>query len=71
MVKPMPLALRELVGDQPRYTLVELVETRRQILRFARSVPIGPARNHHRQIAWSLRALFRDDAWRAAHVVKD
>jgi hypothetical protein len=68
MIKTMPLALRELVGDQPRYPIAELMEMRRQILRFARSTPPGPERDKHLQIAVSLGRLFRDKAWRNAHV---
>jgi hypothetical protein len=62
----MPLVNRQPEEqDHPRYCIAELVETRRQILRYARSIPVGPQRNHHRQIELSLRALFRDPAWLA------
>jgi hypothetical protein len=52
-----------------RYSRAELVELRRQVLRFARSVPPGPARNQHRQIAFSLRRLFRTKAWLDVHAI--
>lgn len=67
----MPSVARKLVLDQPLYSRAELVEHRRNILRYARSFPPGPERNQHRQIALSLRALFRDREWRQAHVLKD
>jgi hypothetical protein len=59
------------VAEPPLYSATELVEKRRSILRYARSFPPGTERNYHRQIAWSLRALFRNAAWLAAHTVKD
>ena len=57
--------------DPPLYTRLELVEHRRNILRYARSFPPGPERNQHRQIALSLRALFRNRSWLEGHVQKD
>jgi hypothetical protein len=67
----MPSVARTLVVDRPLYSKAELVEHRRNILRYARSFPPGPERNQHRQIAYSLRALFRDSEWLQAHVLKD
>jgi hypothetical protein len=32
--------------------------------------PPGPQRNHHRQIALSLRSLFKNKAWLDAHTVE-
>jgi hypothetical protein len=64
----MPAALRKAPDDQPHYSVAEIVETRRQILRFARSIPPGPERNLHLQVAVSLGRLFSDKAWRNAHV---
>ena len=52
------------------YSVAELVELRRQMLRFSRSIPPGPDRNEHRQIATSLRWLFRNKAWLDAHTVE-
>ena len=45
----------------------EIIELRRRMLRFARSLPPGPERNERRQIASSLRSLFRNKKWLAAH----
>jgi hypothetical protein len=59
------------VAEPPLYSATELVEKRRNILRYARSFPPGTERNCHRQFALSLRALFRDEAWLAAHTSKD
>src|ERR1700730_7025974 len=52
------------------YSVAELVELRRQMLRFSRSVPPGPERNQHRQIATSLRWLFKNKAWLDSHTVE-
>ena len=41
------------------YSLDELVEMRRNTLRFARSFPPGSECNSHRQLATSLRMLFQ------------
>jgi hypothetical protein len=65
----MPLTDRKIAS--PRlYTHSQLLELRRQMLRFARSLPIGPERNNRRQIASSLRSLFRNKAWLNAHTVE-
>jgi hypothetical protein len=55
----------------PLYSFDELVDKRRSSLRYARSFPPGTERNHHRQIALSLRALFRNEDWLAAHTRED
>jgi hypothetical protein len=66
----MPLAHRQPVEEQrPRYTFAELVEIRRQLLRYARSLPPGPDRNQHWQVAISLRRLFSNEKWRDDHTV--
>jgi hypothetical protein len=49
------------------YTIEELVELRRNTLRYARSVPAGEERNKHRQLGVSLRALFRGEKWLQTH----
>jgi hypothetical protein len=67
----MPSLARELALDHPFYDKAELIDYRRNILRYARSFPPGPERNQHRQIALSLRTLFRNGAWRETHVLKD
>jgi hypothetical protein len=66
----MSLANRQPVEEErPRYTFAELVEIRRQLVRYARSIPIGPERNQHRQVAASLRRLFMNQKWRDNHIV--
>jgi hypothetical protein len=55
---------------KPLYTLDELAELRRTMLRYARSFPLGNERNQHLQIAVSLRRLFRNEKWLAAHTIK-
>ena len=50
--------------------MTELIEHRRNILRYARAFPPGPERNQHRQIALSLRALFKNKKWLDAHTVE-
>jgi hypothetical protein len=52
------------------YSITELVELRRQMLRFSRSIPPGPERNQHRQIAMSLHALFKNKKWLDAHTIE-
>jgi hypothetical protein len=66
----MPSATRQLVEDQPRYTMAQLRELRRTMVRFCRSIPPGPERNGHRQIALSLRRLFQNKTWLDAHTVE-
>jgi hypothetical protein len=55
---------------EPLHTLDELVEARRGLLRYARSLPRGPERNQRRQIALSLRRLSRNKKWLDAHTVE-
>jgi hypothetical protein len=52
------------------FTHSQLLELRRQMLRFARATPPGPERNGHRQVAASLRSLFRNKRWLDAHTVE-
>jgi hypothetical protein len=54
-------------NDPPLYSKAELIELRRNLLLYARSFPPGFERNQHRQIALSLRRLFRDEKWLDAH----
>ena len=49
----------------------ELLELRRNLLRYARTFPPGAERNQHLQIAVRLRALFKSEQWRRDHVRKD
>jgi hypothetical protein len=53
------------------HTMSELIELRRQMLRFARSLPPGSERNNRRQIAASLRWLFRNKEWLDAHTTTE
>ena len=56
--------------ETKRYTKAELYELRRVIIRHSRSMPPGPARNEHRQLATSMRSLAVDTEWLAAHTVE-
>ena len=52
------------------YTIEELVELRRNTLRYARAFPPGNERNQHRQVAVSLRTLFRGQKWLRTHTLE-
>jgi hypothetical protein len=52
------------------YSIEELVELRRNNLRYARSFPPGDERNRHRRVATSLRVLFKDEKWLHAHTLE-
>ncbi len=66
----MPSLRLKLVQDNTRYSIPQLVQLRRQMLRFARSLPRALSeRNERRQIAASLRGLFRNKRWLGAHLV--
>jgi len=52
------------------YSIEELVELRRNTLRYARAFPPGKERNQHRQVAVSLRTLFRGQKWLRAHTLE-
>jgi hypothetical protein len=52
------------------YSRDELTKLRRSMLRYARSFPPGDERNHHLQIAVSLRRLFRNGKWLEGHTIK-
>jgi hypothetical protein len=67
----MPSLQLKLVDDRTRYTIAQLTQLRRQMLRFARSLPRGShERNERRQIAASLRSLFRNKVWRDVHTME-
>jgi hypothetical protein len=55
---------------EPLYSLDELTELRRNTLRYARSFPPGNERNQHRQLAVSLRTLFRNRKWLRTHTLE-
>ena len=67
----MPSVARTLPFDHPLCSKGELIEHRRNILRYARSFPPGPERNQHRQVALLLSALFKNRERLEAHVLKD
>jgi hypothetical protein len=50
--------------------MAELIELRRTMLQFSRSIPPGSERDQHLQIAISLRRLFRNKAWLDADTVE-
>jgi hypothetical protein len=60
----MPSVARALAVDLPLYSMAEL------IVRYARSLPPGPARNQRQQIALSLRALFKNEKWLQSHTLE-
>ena len=66
----MQIVARPVALDHPVYTIAELAERRRSILLFARSLPRSPERNQLRQIALSLRALFKNKPWLDAHTLE-
>ena len=58
-------------ADRLLYSLDELTDVRRTMLRYARSFPPGSQRNQHLQVAVSLRRLFRNEKWLRDHVRTD
>jgi hypothetical protein len=54
---------------EPLYSMDELRLIRADIVRYARMLPPGADRNHHRQIALSLRSLFRNQRWLDEHTI--
>jgi hypothetical protein len=65
----MPSISRELPLELKLYSKAELIEHRRSPLRYARSFPIGPDRNRHKQVALLFRALFKNEDWLEAHTI--
>jgi hypothetical protein len=51
---------------EQRHSIEEFIQIRRDMLRYARSLPPGAERNQ-RQIALSLRSLFKNKDWLDAH----
>ena len=49
------------------YSLDELMELRRYVLRYARTFPPGDERNQHLQVAVALRTLFKNEKWLLTH----
>ena len=60
-------SVQRLPAFEPRRSIEEFVQLRREMLRFARALPPGAERNERRQIALSLRGLFRNKNWLEAH----
>ena len=58
------------IRTDTRYPMAYFVSLRRDILRAARAVPPGPERNQRRQIAASLRNLFRNKVWKNTHALE-
>jgi hypothetical protein len=52
-----------------RREMAYFIEMRRNVLRYARTFPPGAERNQHRQIALSLRRLFRNKTWLESHTL--
>jgi hypothetical protein len=52
------------------YSLEELVQLRRNTLRYARAFPPGKERNQHRQVAVALCKLFRGHDWLRTHTLE-
>jgi hypothetical protein len=67
---PSPDRAREPQPDTRR-KMSYFIEIRRKMLRYARSIRPGAERNQHRQIALSLRSLFRNKTWRESHTLDD
>ena len=64
----MPLLQLKLTQDKTRYSYSQLLQLRRQMLRYARSWPRGSSeRNQRRQTAGSLRSLFANKEWLDVH----
>jgi hypothetical protein len=62
----MPRTKRQPEEDH-RHFIAELIRMRRAILQYARSTPPGAERNRHRQVAESLRRIFKNKAWLGGH----
>jgi hypothetical protein len=54
---------------ETRREMTYFIEMRRNVLRYARTFPPGAERNQHRQIALSLRSLFRNKTWLESHTL--
>jgi len=66
----MPSANRRAKPEtDTRREMADFVEMRRNVLRYARTFPPGGERDQHRQIALSLRRLFRNKIWRESHTL--
>jgi hypothetical protein len=62
-------SVQRLPAFEPRRSIEEFIQLRREMLGYARAFPPGAKRNQRRQIALSLRGLFKNKAWLDTHVV--
>jgi len=67
-IMPSPNRKPEQEPDTRR-EMAYFIEMRRNVLRYARTFPPGTERNQHRQIALSLRRLFRNKTWLESHTL--
>ena len=65
---PSPDRKPEPETDSHRQT-AHFIEMRRNVLRYARTFRPGTERNQHRQIAQSLRRLFKNKTWLQSHTL--
>jgi hypothetical protein len=66
----MPSANRRAKPEtDTRREMTYFIEMRRNVLRYARTFPPGGERNQHRQIALSLRSLFKNKTWLESHTL--
>ena len=66
----MPSVGRLPSWERELYSVEELTENRRLLLRFARSLPPGCERNKRRWVELSLRALLKDPGWVRVNTAK-
>ena len=59
--------IQRLIGARCRARAA--IEIRRQVIRYARSIPAWLLRNYHRQVALSLRSLFKNRIWLDSHTL--
>jgi hypothetical protein len=52
-----------------RREIAYFIDIRRKVLRYARTFRPGAERDQHRQIALSLRSLFRNKTWLESHAL--
>jgi hypothetical protein len=65
----MPSLQLQMAQDNSHYSISQLVQLRRRMVRFARSLPCGSSEQiERREIAASLRSLFKNKRWLAAHI---
>ena len=60
-------SVHRLSALEPRRSIEEFIQLRREMLRYARSFPPGAERDQRRRIALSLRGLFKNKNWLDGH----